>query len=447
MSQPTPEERRRAGRERRGASPRSSHAAWSPAASREDPIAILERQADGRVAELLPIRYARMAASPFAFLRGAAAVMAADIATVAPTGLRVQLCGDAHLSNFGVYASPERRLVFDLNDFDETLPGPFEYDVKRLTASIAVAARDNGESARAAADTARSAARRYRESMLAFAQMRTLDVWYAHADVDAVLAAQASISERTRKNVRKARSRTSLQAFSKLTETVDGVTRFRDDPPLVEHLAALDDVHLLEKVLEDYRKTLPDERQQLVERFSYVDIARKVVGVGSVGTQAFILLFTGRDADDPFILQAKQAMPSVLEPHTGRSRYRQQGKRVVIGQKLTQASSDIFLGWARGPGGRDFYLRQLRDMKGSAEVTQMSMADLTQYGELCGWVLARAHARTGDAAAIAGYLGGGEVFDKSMRDWAHAYAEQTEADHAALVAAIDSGRLPAADSP
>ncbi len=443
MDQPTPEERRKGGRALRTASPRSSHA-WQPGDDRPDPVAILEQQAADRVPELLPIRYARMAASPFAFLRGAAAVMANDIATVTPTGLRVQLCGDAHLSNFGLFASPERRLVFDLNDFDETLPGPFEYDVKRLAASVAVAARDNGESPRAAAETARAAARRYREAMLAFAQMRHLDVWYAHADVDTVLATQASIAKRTEKNIAKARSRTSLHAFAKLTETVDGQLRFRDDPPLVEHLEMLEDVETIKKLLREYRDTLADERRVLVDRYEFVDIARKVVGVGSVGTRAFIVLHLGRDENDPLILQVKEAVTSVLEPHTGRSRYRQQGKRVVVGQRLMQAVSDIFLGWIRGPAGREFYVRQLRDMKGSAQIEALNLSELTLYAELCGWVLARAHARTGDAAAISGYLGGGEAFDKAMRDWAAGYADQTERDHEALVAAIDAGRLEAA---
>lgn len=447
MSQPTPEERRLAGRARRTDSPRSSHAAWTPDDDRSDPIAILERQATDRVPELLPLRYARMAASPFAFLRGSAAVMAADIAITRPAGLQVQCCGDAHLSNFGLYASPERRLVFDLNDFDETLPGPFEYDVKRLAASVAVAARGNGESPRAAAETARAGARRYREAMLGFARMRHLEVWYAHADVDAVLATQATVAKRVQKNLAKARSRTSLQAFSKLTETVDGQIRFRDDPPLVTHLSQFDDRKALEDLLHQYRATLPDERRVLADRYELVDIAQKVVGVGSVGTRAFITLNIGRDGDDPLILQAKEATTSVLEPHTGRSRYRQQGKRVVVGQRLMQATSDIFLGWLRGPNGRDFYLRQLRDMKGSAEVDALNLSELTLYAELCGWVLARAHARTGDAAAIAGYLGGGEAFDRAMRDWAHAYADQTERDHEALLAAIDSGRVPAAATP
>ncbi len=443
MDQPTPEERRKRGRALRTASPRSSHV-WQPGDDRPDPVTILEQQAADRLPELLPIRYARMAASPFAFLRGAAAVMARDIATVTPTGLRVQLCGDAHLSNFGMFASPERRLVFDLNDFDETLPGPFEYDVKRLVASVAVAARGNGESPRAAAETARAAARRYREAMLAFAQMRHLDVWYAHADVDAVLATQASIAKRTEKNIAKARTRTSLQAFAKLTETVDGQVRFRDDPPLVQHLEMFEDVEMVKKLLHEYRDTLSDERRVLADRYEFVDIALKVVGVGSVGTRAFIVLHLGRDENDPLILQVKEAVTSVLEPYTGRSRYRQQGKRVVVGQRLMQAVSDIFLGWIRGPLGREFYVRQLRDMKGSAQIETASLSELTLYAELCGWVLARAHARSGDAAGISGYLGGGEAFDKAMRDWAHAYADQTERDHEALVAAIDAGRLEAA---
>lgn len=444
MSPPTPEERRKAGRARRSDSPRSSHGAWTPGDEREDPVAILERQGADRVPELLPIRYARMAASPFAFLRGTAAVMAADIASTPGTGLRVQCCGDAHLSNFGLFASPERRLVFDLNDFDETLPGPFEYDVMRLTASVAVAARGNGESARAAADTARAAALRYREAMTSFAQMRHLDVWYAHADVDALLATQASIDKRTAKSIAKARGRTSLQAFTKLTETVDGRVRFRDDPPLLEHLEELDHYEAIRKLLHAYRDTLADERRVLVDRYEFVDIARKVVGVGSVGTRAFVVLHIGRDDQDPLILQVKEAVASVLEPHTGRSRYRQQGKRVVVGQRLMQAVSDSFLGWVRSPNGRDFYVRQLRDMKGAAHIETLNLSELTLYAELCGWVLARAHARTGDAAAIAGYLGTGETFDRAMRDWANAYADQTERDHEALLHAIDTGRVPAA---
>ncbi|MBJ7332459.1 MAG: DUF2252 domain-containing protein [Solirubrobacteraceae bacterium] len=445
MSTPTLAERRADGRARRTAAPRSKQGAWSPADDRPDPIAILEAQAVDRVQELLPLRYGRMAASPFTFLRGSAAVMAADLATMPSTGLTVQLCGDAHLSNFGLFASPERRLVFDLNDFDETLPGPFEYDVKRLAASVAVAARDNGESPRAAAETARAATARYREAMIAFAQMRPLDIWYASADVDAVLATQQTISKRTTKNIEKARSRTSLAAFAKLSEMVDGQLRFRDDPPLIGHLPELSDHNQIVALLHDYRETLPEERRALVDHYTLADIAYKVVGVGSVGTRAFILLLLGRDNDDPLILQAKQASTSVLEPHCKRSRYRQQGKRVVVGQRLMQASSDIFLGWVRGPAGRDFYVRQLRDMKGSALVDQMSLAELTLYAELCGWVLARAHARTGDPVAIAGYLGGGDGFDKAIRDWAKAYAEQTERDHEALLAAIDGGRVPAAD--
>lgn len=444
MPSPTPEERRAAGRARRATSPRSAHAGWTAPDDREDPIAILERQAETRVPELLPIRYARMAVSPFAFLRGAAAVMAADMRHAPSTGLRVQCCGDAHLSNFGLFASPERRLVFDLNDFDETLPGPFEFDLKRLAASATVAARANGEAPRDAAEAARAAARSYRQAMLGFADMRHLDVWYAHADVDAVLATQASISKRTLRDIDKARTRTSLQAFSKLCETVDGALRFRDDPPIVEHLPILDDRRAIERLLHDYRATLPDSRRPLIDRYELADVARKVVGVGSVGTRAFIVLLLGRDADDPLILQVKEAVPSVLEPYAGRSRYRQQGKRVVVGQHLLQATSDIFLGWVRADGDRDFYVRQLRDMKGSAEIERMQLAELTLYGELCGWVLARAHARTGDPSAIAGYLGGGEAFDKAMRDWADAYADQTERDHEALLRAIDAGRVPTA---
>lgn len=452
-------ERAAAGRAARSGAPRSSHGVWRAGEDRGDPIAILERQAESRVPELVPIRYGRMAASPFAFYRGAAAVMAADLARTPDSGLWVQACGDAHLSNFGVYAAPDRHLVFDLNDFDESLPGPWEWDVKRLAASFAIAGRERGFKRKQRFAATRAVARSYRDSMRAFASQRNLEVWYARLDVEAAMAEVEAEDpksvERLRKGVAKARAKDSLRALERLTETVDGEVRFRSEPPLlvpgeelVQAAGAVDVRGALEGVLRAYRSSLQPDRQRLLDGYRFRQIARKVVGVGSVGTRAWVVLMTGADDGDPLFLQAKEAQASVLEPYAGASRYRNHGRRVVEGQRLMQAASDIFLGWCPAvglEGRRDFYVRQLWDWKRSADVERLSPQGLNVYARICGWTLARAHARSGDRVAIAAYLGAGESFDTALATFAEAYADQNERDHAALVGAIESGRLAAAD--
>ncbi|MFJ5880813.1 DUF2252 domain-containing protein [Kitasatospora cineracea] len=436
-------ERTEAGRAARKRAPRSTAGHWRPAADRPDPLAVLRAQAESRVPDLVPIRNGRMAASPFAFLRGAAAVMAGDLATAPDSGLTVQLCGDAHLVNFGLFASPERALLFDLNDFDETLPGPFEWDVQRLAASLAVAAQENGESPEDGHRVVLEAVRSYREHIRQLAGLGELPVWYRRIDADDLLT---SLKGRPRKQVEAslaaARRRDSLQAAGKLTETTaTGRRRFKDQPPLIEHVGF--DTDEVRSLLADYRATLPEERGRLLDRYRYVDTARKVVGVGSVGTRCFVVLLQGRDADDPLVLQVKEAQASVLEPYAGPSRYPQHGQRVVAGQRLTQAASDIFLGWMTGPAGRHFYWRQLRDMKGSAEVGQMTTRGLRAYAALCGAALARAHARSGDRVAIAAYLGRADTFDRAIAAFAHHYAGLNTADHARLAAAIAAGEVQA----
>jgi uncharacterized protein (DUF2252 family) len=454
-------ERATTGRAARKQAPRSSHGDWAPAHNRDDPVAILERQAEARVQELLPIRYGRMATSPFAFFRGAAAVMAADLAATPVSGLRVQSCGDAHLSNFGAFASPDRRLVFDLNDFDESLPAPWEWDVKRLAASFAIAARENGLKRKQRVATVSKLARSYRDSMRGFASMRTLEVWYARFDVEAAIAEveaeDPKAVKQVKRSVAKARGKDSLRALEKLTEISDGELRFRSEPPLLvpsEELVPAADgrsvEEILEAVLEVYRETLPCDRQQLLDSYRFRQIAHKVVGVGSVGTRAWVVLLTGADDDDPLFLQAKEAGESVLEPYAGASRFRNHGRRVVEGQRLMQAASDIFLGWCSTVGldgrQRDFYVRQLWDWKRSAEVERLTPRGLDVYAEMCGWTLARAHARSGDRIAIASYLGAGDAFDGAVADFSEAYAEQNLRDHQALLDVIDSGRVPAEDA-
>ncbi len=440
----SPTERRRRGRAARERVPRSAHGPWIPAADRPDPLDVLARQAEDRLADLGPIRYGRMAESAFAFLRGAAAVMAADLAAVPDTGITVQLCGDAHLLNFGVYASPERALLFDVNDFDETYPGPFEWDVKRLAASVAVAARDNGHGKEHVRRAALTAATGYAVAMRRLADLGELDVWYARIDTADFLPL---VRERRRKrleaNLDKARRRTNLQAFGKLTEKGDdGRRRIVSDPPLIQPVPP-DELRQVGKVYGDYRATLAEDRRVLLDRFQLADVARKVVGVGSVGTRCYILLLFGRDERDPLFLQLKEAGRSVLEEHLPLARPSAEapvvhgGRRVVTGQHLMQAASDIFLGWTTGPAGRHYYGRQLRDMKGSADVGAMTPADLRQYADLCGRTLARAHARSGDRLAVAGYLGRSDAFAEAIADFAVRYADRTEADHAALLAAID----------
>jgi hypothetical protein len=454
-------EREALGRAARAQAPRSSHAGWEPGEDRPDPIEILEGQAVSRVAELVPIRYGRMATSPFAFFRGAAAVMASDLAGTAVSGIRVQACGDAHLSNFGVFGAPDRRLVFDLNDFDESLPGPWEWDVKRLVASFSIAAGESGLGRKQRRSIAAAAARAYRESMREFATQSNLDVWYARFDIEAALREvedeDPKEAKRVRRNVAKARAKDSLRALEKLTETVDGEVRFRSEPPLLVPAQELfpgpeanDLADVLLDVLDLYRDTLAGDRQQLFDRYNFRGIARKVVGVGSVGTRAWVVLLTGDDHGDPLFLQAKEAEASVLEPYAGASRFRNHGRRVVEGQRLMQAAGDIFLGWCRAPGPdgrrRDFYVRQLWDWKRSVEVERLNARGFEVYARICGWTLARGHARSGDRVAIAAYLGNGDSFDRAAAEFGEAYADQSERDHAALVEAISSGRLEAEDA-
>ncbi|GAA1960549.1 DUF2252 domain-containing protein [Catenulispora subtropica] len=433
---------------------RSATGEWSPPADRRDPVAILEQQAETRVPALVPIRYGRMAASEFAFLRGAPAIMAADLARSPNSGLTVQLCGDAHLSNFGLYASPERRLVFDLNDFDETLPGPFEWDVKRLTASVAVAARENGFTDTCAHDTAKAAAWAYRTMMAELTRTDELDVWYQGVDASSLL--KQAKRPRGRKALESAfaaaERHTSVQALRKLTEPgPDGTPRIRYQPPLLVPYAELGfdritEEEIVRRVFTDYRATLQEDRRVLLDRFRYVESALKVVGVGSVGTRCAMALMLGDTTSAPLFLQVKEAEESVLAPYLKAGRHEHQGQRVVSGQRLMQASSDIFLGWATGPEGRFFYIRQLRDMKGSAVVAGLDQKMLRNYAGLCGQVLARAHARSGDRVAISAYLGHADSFDRAMARWAVAYADQTRADHQALLKAIKEGRILSVDA-
>jgi uncharacterized protein (DUF2252 family) len=454
----SPADRAAFGKTVRSLIPREDQAALDLPADRRDPIDQLEAQARTRVPELVPVRYGRMAASPFAYFRGAALPMASDLAATPATGLPVQACGDAHLSNFGVFGSPERRLVFDINDFDETLPAPWEWDVKRLAASIEIAARENGFPAGQRRKIVLAAVTRYRQAMRDFAGLSNMQVWYASLDVDD-LRAELKLTGRLRKAVdtglSRARGSDSMKALAKLTQTVDGRPQIVSDPPLTVPIREMfphagDAITLtgrLHDLLALYRQTLPADTAELLLRYELADIARKVVGVGSVGTRCWIVLMLASDGSEPLFLQVKEAENSVLAEFAGRSRYANQGERVVVGQRFTQAASDIFLGWVRvvrGTDGRhhDYYVRQLRDWKFSANVAGMPPGWLRQYAALCGWTLARAHAKTGDRFAIAGYLGASDVFDQAVADFAASYADQTERDHARLVDAIKSGRLP-----
>ena len=457
----TTAERVTRGKTARAEVPRESHAVFDPPSHRPDPIALLEEQAKTRVPDLVPIRWGRMLVSPFSFYRGAALPMASDLASTPVTGLPVQACGDAHLSNFGLFGSAERRLVFDVNDFDETLPGLWEWDVKRLAASLEVAARGNDFSGKQRHEIVMAAVGRYRQAMRTFAGMTNLDVWYAHMDMDQ-LRAQFDSQLRARqrkaldKGLAKARTRDSMQEVAKLTRMVDGRPRIISDPPLlvpIDELVTTEaDPATIEKFLiagiAKYRRTLETDRRYLLEQYQFVDMARKVVGVGSVGTRCWIVLMLGRDDADPLFLQVKEAEPSVLSRFVGASKYANQGQRVVAGQRLMQASSDIFLGWQHTDAGvddqpRDFYVRQLRDWKFSIEIETLLPAGLRMYGEACGWTLARAHARSGDRVAIGAYLGGSDVFDRAITQFAAAYADQNERDYEALVRAVASGRLTA----
>lgn len=457
--QRTPRERAALGKAARARVARAAHGDFAAAAGRPDPMDVIGRQSAARVAELVPIRYARMSESPFRFYRGAAAIMAHDLAAGPDTGLRTQLCGDAHMLNFRLLASPERLLLFDLNDFDETLPGPWEWDVKRLAASLVVAGRENGFTDRERDEIVRATVRSYREHMRRFAGMRDLDVWYAKIEADRVRAlAAGELHKRGRRSLAealtKARTRDSLQAFRKLTEVVDGKRRITPDPPLITPVADLlseaertDFEGRIVDLIDRYRVSLRSDLRHLLDRFTVVDMARKVVGVGSVGTRCWIILLLGRDGDDPLFLQAKEADESVLAPFAGASDYPTQGQRVVAGQRLMQAAGDMLLGWERATGidgrERDFYVRQLRDWKGIADASQMVPQGMRMFGELCGATLARAHARSGDRIAIAAYLGGSDVFDRALSRFAESYADQNERDHQALLDAVASGRMPA----
>jgi uncharacterized protein (DUF2252 family) len=429
--------------------PRASHGQWEPAKDRPDPVAVLEAQGATRVQDLLPIRYGRMAESPFGFFRGAAAGMAADLASTPNIGIPVQLCGDGHLMNFGGFATPERRLIFDVNDFDETLPGPWEWDIKRLGASFAVAARAKGFNNKDAQNAVARVALTYASTLNRLASVSTLDAWYWSIDVDvykAVMTASgnATTTKRADKAIARAQAHDRLQAVDKLTEVVNGQRRIIDQLPLVGHVAGDDEMDRVSALYDDYRKSLPDDVRHLLDRFELIDAARKVVGVGSVGTRCWIALLDGGGDDDPFILQVKQAETSVLEAHLQPSDYDNHGRRVVEGQRLMQAASDMFLGWTLGAGGgHEYYWRQLRDMKASADIAGQPLDTFLSYAELCGLTLARAHARSGDAAAISGYLGKGNEFSKALGRFAITYADQNDRDHAALQQAINDGRIPA----
>jgi hypothetical protein len=457
----TPAQRAERGRALRADVPRGGHAGFQPAPDRPDPLGLLAEQSATRLPDLVPIRYGRMLASPFAYFRGAALPMAADLATTPATGLAVQACGDAHLCNFGLFGSAERSLIFDVNDFDETLPGPWEWDVKRLTASLEIAARENGFTRRQRTAVTRACVRRYRQAMAEFAKMSNLEVWYARADAEAIRKRMdKGISARRRKrmdkDLSKARTRDSMQALSKLTRIVDGKPQIVADPPLVIPLSSLLPSDLdpsgaeaeLRHLAEKYKRTLPGDRRYLLDlyRWDVSDVARKVVGVGSVGTRCWILLMLGRDGDDPLFLQMKEAGSSVLSRYAGPSKFDNQGQRVVEGQRLMQASSDIFLGWQRTPDPsdgtpRDYYIRQLRDWKLSLDIADLDPAAMLDYGQVCGWTLARAHARSGDRIAISAYLGSSDAFDKAISEFAYDYADLNERDFAALDNAAKSGRI------
>jgi uncharacterized protein (DUF2252 family) len=445
------EERLAEGRAERESVPLEAHDEWAPPADRPDPVGVLEAQDAMRVPDLVPIRHGRMIVSPFTFYRGSAAIMAWDLSCTPTTGLRVQCCGDAHLSNFGVFAAPDRRLVFDLNDFDETLPAPFEWDVKRLVASFVVAARGNGHRRKEQRAAARAAAAAYRKTMAKAVAMRFLDVWYTRFDADKVIAeltataGKASVKA-AKKTVAKAQTRTSLGSLEKFAERVDSGYRIKQQPPVIvrpPETISDDFEQVIHQGLDNYARSLSPDRRVVLDHYHYADFARKVVGVGSVGTEAMMVLLMGDREDDPLFLQVKEASTSVLAPYAGDSEYKHQGERVVHGQRLIQAASDAFLGWFTGATAshREFYVRQLRDQKGAAEVELMTPAGLATYGELCGATLARAHARTGDAANITGYLGDDDTFDRALERFAVAYADQDDADYAAFTEAANEHRI------
>jgi hypothetical protein len=457
--QGTAQERAAQGKALRATVPRASHAAWDPPRDRSDPIGLLEAQAVTRVPELVPIRYGRMMASPFAFYRGAAAIMASDLAHTPISGPRVQLCGDAHLANFGGFGTPERNLIFNINDFDETLPGPWEWDVKRLAASFEVAGRARGFTTKERRAYVLAVVGEYRQAMRDFAAMNDLAILYAQLTEDTIkqrwgdLVTYKELAN-FEATIAKAHARDSEHAARKLTHAVDGRLRIVSQPPLcipIEELmpgsegAALTET--IRTFMHSYNRSLLSDRRRLLERYQFADLARKVVGVGSVGTRCWVVLMLGRDLADPLLLQVKEAQASVLEPYAGKSESANHGQRVVEGQRITQAVSDIFLGWERGQGPdgvtRDFYVRQLWDWKISANLETIVPRTLLVYAHMCGWILARAHARAGDRIAIGAYLGGSDAFDQALADFAVAYADQNERDHKSLVDAVKSGRITA----
>jgi len=433
-------DRRAAGRELRTKVPRSSHAEWTPAADRPDPLSLLEEQNRSRLLHLVPLRYTRMAASPFTFLRGSAVVMAEDLAATPVSGVQVQICGDAHLNNFGIYATPERNQVFDVNDFDETLPGPWEWDIKRFAASIVAAGRTNGFPAATNRRAVLNGVQSYREHIWKYSEMRHIDVWYSRIDYESSLQfVRRTFRWYIEKQREKSRQRSSLQAFPKLTMQVDGQYRLKDDPPLIAHLDDEVLTHQLRGLVEAYRPTVQEDRRVLLSKYHCVDVAQKVVGVGSVGTRCYVILLLGNDSNDPLLLQIKEAQASVLERHLGPSAFPNHAQRVVCGQRLMQAASDLFLGWTR-LGTTDYYLRQLRDMKLTVNLETLIPDGFIEYCRFCGWALARAHARSGDPAPISGYLGKSDTFDRAIAAFAEKYVDQTERDHAAFVAAVQADK-------
>ena len=442
---PSIEERMRQGKALRESVPRNAHAKWTAPLNRPDPIEILRQSDRGRLPDLLPIRYGRMRQSPFAFFRGSAAVMAWDLSKTPATGIRVQACGDCHAANFGGFASPERQLLFDINDFDETLQAPWEWDVKRLATSVVLASRELGMGRGRCEDAVLNLAQSYRKHMRRYAHMRALEVWYSHMDAEVFIkeSKSAAAKKRWEEVEHEARLQTAEHIFPKIADVINGRTRIVDHPPLVYHTRESDLMQKqVTKMFHDYRETLPAERRVILDRYHIIDVARKVVGVGSVGTRcAVALLMAGEH--DPMLLQFKEALPSVLEPYAGKSRYANHGERVVTGQRILQSASDVFLGWTIDAEGRSYYFRQLRDMKMKIDLETMTKTDWLEYVGICGWTLARAHARSGDAAIIGGYLGKSDAFDSALAKFAASYADQADRDHAALVKAIRSGRLKA----
>ena len=436
-------DRRAAGKALRKNVPRTSHAEWSPAADRPDPVSLLEDQNRTRLAHLVPIRFERMSISPFTYLRGSAIVMAGDLAATPVTGIEVQLCGDAHLNNFGIYATPERNQVFDLNDFDETLPGPWEWDVKRLATSIVLAGRNNGFPRDINMQAVLSCIGSYRQRMWEYSEMRHIDVWYSRIDYESSLqAVHPTFRSWIHKQREKSSRRTHVELLPRLTQEVDGQIIIKNDPPLITRLEDEELAQMLRMVVEEYRESLRNDRNLLLSKYRYVDAAHKVVGIGSVGTRCYVVLLMGSDSSDPLFLQIKEARASVYECHLDPSPYPNHGQRVINGQRLIQASSGLFLGWTR-IGSIDFYIRQLRDMKLSVDIATLIEGGFIEYCKFCGWALARAHARSGDPAMINGYLGQKDVFDQAIAAFAETYANQAERDHAALVAYIQANQAPA----